>query len=94
MNNLVEKDKTTIYPFMVETYLNIKHGIDRSSYFKHNNQILLVLEKDCTIEDFKDLEWAKIDKIIKVKKLPMDKKHSAKVNVSELKRILIKKGEI
>lgn len=94
MNNLVEKDNTTIFPFMVETYLNIKYNIDRSSYFMYNNKTLLVLEENCHIDNFKDLEWAKIDKIIKVKKLPMDKKHSAKVNVSELKRILSKKGEI
>lgn len=94
MNNLVEKDKTIIYPFMVETYLNIKYGIDRSSYFKYNNQILLVLEEDCSVDNFKDLEWAKIDKVIKIKKLPMDKKHSAKVNVNELKKILDNKGVI
>lgn len=94
MNNLVEKDNETIYPFMVETYLNTKYGIDKSSYFKYKNQIILVLEESCSFNNIEELSWAKIDKIIKIKKIPMDKKHSAKVNTTELKRILDKKGVI
>ena len=77
--------------FNIEAALHAKLNIGKTAVFSNDNKIILVLEQKSKIseETIKAaIKFAKIDEIRYVKKIPVDKRHSSKVDYKELKRIL------
>ena len=77
--------------FNIEACLHAKLKIGKTAIFKFNEKLILVLEKSDlnTEEEIKNaVSFEKIDEIKYVKKIPVDKRHSTKVDYKELKRIL------
>lgn len=77
--------------FNIEAALHSKLKIGKTAIFENKNKIILVLEKSDMIseKDIKEaINFQKIDEIKYVKKIPVDKRHSTKVDYKELKRIL------
>lgn len=77
--------------FDIEASLHAQLKIGKTAIFKHHDKIILVLEKGDKIKEDKVREvvpFAKIDEIRYVKKIPVDKRHSTKVDYKELKKIL------
>ena len=63
----------------------------KTAVFKSNDKIILVLERDNSIpeeEIKKSILFQKIDEIKYVKKIPVDKRHSTKVDYKQLKKML------
>ena len=77
--------------FDIESALHAKFKMGKTAVFKSNNKIILVVERDNLIPE-KDLKQAitfdTIDEIKYVKKIPVDKRHSTKVDYKELKKML------
>ena len=77
--------------FNIEAALHANFKMGKTAVFKSNDKIILVLERDNIIseEDIKKaISFEKIDEIKYVKKIPVDKRHSSKVDYKELKKIL------
>ena len=77
--------------FNIEAALHAKFDIGKTAIFKYKEKIILVLERDNKIfpEEIKEaIQFEKIDEIKYVKKIPVDKRHSTKVDYKELQRIL------
>ena len=77
--------------FNIEAALHAKLKIRKTAIFESNNKIILVLEKDNFISEEeikKAINFANIDVVKYVKKIPVDKRHSTKVDYKELRRML------
>lgn len=80
----VMDERGTLYPFAVECAAQPW----RTAFVSHNGRRLLVVEPG-TPTDLKDrLRWAQIDEVRTVKRIPLDKRHNAKVDYPALRRIL------
>jgi acyl-CoA synthetase (AMP-forming)/AMP-acid ligase II len=77
--------------FNIEAALHASFKMGKTAVFKYNDKIILVLEENNKIkeEDIrKVISFENIDDIKYVKKIPVDKRHSTKVDYKELKRLL------
>ena len=77
--------------FNIEAALHANFRIGKTAVFKNNDKIILVLEKNDNINEEeikKAISFEKIDEIIYVKEIPVDKRHSTKVDYKELKKKL------
>lgn len=78
--------------FDIEAALHSKFSnIGKTAVFKNNGKIILVIERDCKVEIEqikKSIEFRTIDKIVYIKRIPVDKRHSTKVNYNELRKAL------
>lgn len=77
--------------FNIESALHAKFDIGKTAVFKHNDKIILVLEKNIKIneKEIKNaINFQRINEIKYVNKIPVDKRHSTKVDYNELKKIL------
>ncbi|HEX9745766.1 MAG TPA: AMP-binding protein [bacterium] len=83
-----------IYPFAVEVAAINVENVRRTALIEHNTNRILVVEpeekgKSLDVEKIRhDLEWAKLDGFRVVEKIPMDKRHNAKVDYPALKKYL------
>jgi len=75
----------TLSPFAVECVLDAHFGI-RGAVLIHNGKRTVVIDNDVNAAEA--LKPFGIEQIIKVKKLPMDKRHNAKIDYTELRKML------
>lgn len=80
----VEYKGEFIYPFAIEAAFYDKGY--KTALVKHNNKITLVSENNRPSEDL--LNAFNIENCIIVNLLPRDKRHNAKIDYAELKKIL------
>ena len=90
----IEDARGIVYPFQVEYAMNAVRGIRRVALVGHDRQRVLVLETSgCSI----NLETAAgvgclvehhIDRIITVRRIPMDKRHDSKIDYPALRRLI------
>ncbi len=81
-----------IYPFQVETMLDIHFGI-KSAFLEYKEEKVVVIEESANINKadiLSKLEFFGIKKVITINKIPRDKRHNAKVDVNRLKAKLDK----
>jgi len=84
----------TVYPFQVEYAVNSANGIRRAALIGHDNQRVLVLETagrefrmDCAAVA-RCIAEHNIDRIVTVRRIPLDKRHDAKIDYPGLRRQL------
>lgn len=76
--------------FNIEAALHAKFDLEKTAVFKNNEKIILVLKnKSVREEEIKNaITFERIDEIKYIDKIPVDKRHSTKVDYKELKKIL------
>ncbi len=77
--------------FNIESALHLLYNIGKTAVFKSNDKLILVLENRDLVseEELKNtLKFEKIDEIKYVKKIPVDRRHSTKVDYNELRKVL------
>ena len=77
--------------FHIEAVLHAKFAIGKTAVFENDSKLILVLEnhEKTPIEEIKKaIPFEKIDEIKYVSKIPVDKRHSTKVDYNELRKIL------
>lgn len=92
-NASIEDSYGSVYPFSVECVVNTVFGIDICALLGYKSQRVLVIEGDIKvdIQEIKNkLKWAKLDNIFIIKKIPVDKRHNAKIDYNLLKEVLDK----
>ena len=89
VNQAIHDENGTLYPFCVECILDAFFGI-RGAILLYNKERIIVIEKgsaDC--EDvLQKLQTQHITRVVEVKKIPMDKRHGAKVDYTQLYKLL------
>jgi len=89
----IEDNKGVLYPFAVECAAMQCEGVVRSALVSFEGQRLLLLQMKgvahAGISALHNLfEWAELDEVQIVKKIPVDQRHNAKVNYPELLDLL------
>lgn len=84
----------TVYPFAVESAARALPGVRRAAFAQHRGQRVLVVEAQAgasagTLRHA--LAWAKLEAVLFVKKIPLDRRHNAKVDYPALNALLRKK---
>src|SRR5215207_5453746 len=91
---VIEDGHGLVYPFAVECVAREVLGVRRSAMIGRNGRRLLVVERtraDAAIDSssaFGALAWAKIDEVVIVPKLPMDRRHNSKIDYGALNALL------
>jgi acyl-CoA synthetase (AMP-forming)/AMP-acid ligase II len=90
----LDDDRGTLYPFAVESAASTHPGIRRSALVMHAGRRVLVVELDATCSDSgfaglrRALAWAALDDICILGRIPVDRRHNAKVDYPALYRAL------
>ena len=90
----IEDERGVLYPFAAECALHQTVGVRRAAVVAHQGQRVAVVEgrsgeplPDC--QAIKGaLNWAGIDTVSRLPKIPVDKRHNAKIDYPALRRLL------
>lgn len=88
----VEDHRGLLYPFAVECVAMSFPFIRRSAFVLLESRRVLVIESSGSEEDHSQLsaalKWAGVEEVRKLKHLPVDARHNAKINYPRLKQLL------
>jgi acyl-CoA synthetase (AMP-forming)/AMP-acid ligase II len=82
-----------LYPFAVECAASDVAGVRRSAFVLHRSRRILVVEPEDNAVPPRDalmtrLVWARLADVLAVRRIPVDRRHSAKVDYPALRRML------
>jgi acyl-CoA synthetase (AMP-forming)/AMP-acid ligase II len=82
-----------LYPFAVECAASDTAGVRRSAFVLHRDQRMLVVEMAGNRASPRDalmsrLAWARLADVLAVRRIPVDRRHNAKVDYPALRRML------
>jgi olefin beta-lactone synthetase len=89
----VSDDMGELYPFAVEAAASDVPGVARSAFVRHRGRRLLVVERDGNLplprqQLLSRLTWAHLADVLTVDRIPVDKRHNAKVDYPALRKLL------
>jgi acyl-CoA synthetase (AMP-forming)/AMP-acid ligase II len=87
----IEDSRGELYPFAVECAAQEEPAVRRAALVAVGGRRVLAIEQENQpqLADLKyKLGWAQLDEVRRVKKIPMDKRHNAKVDYPELRRMM------
>lgn len=87
----IEDSRGELYPFAVECAAQEHPAVRRAALIASGGQRILAVESsgDLEIAELqKSLAWAQLDSIRILKRIPVDKRHNAKVDYPELRRLI------
>ncbi|MCY4170855.1 MAG: AMP-binding protein [Bacteroidetes bacterium] len=88
---IIQDEHGVAYPFAVECAASQLHFIKRSALASLHGERLLAIQlkshapADVDQQIFTTLSWAHIDRIIRVRRIPVDRRHNAKIDYTSLK---------
>lgn len=85
-----------LYPFAVECAASEVRGVTRAAFIAHRDQRLLAVElrgrsADALADLGRRIKWAQIDEIVVLDRIPVDRRHNAKIDYAELMLVLDKR---
>ncbi|HLF81334.1 MAG TPA: AMP-binding protein [Anaerolineales bacterium] len=92
----IQDTRGTLYPFTVECVAHQHPGISRAAVVSHNSRRILAVECDphTTDPDLASIKaalaWVPIDEIQVHKRIPMDKRHNAKIDYPALRALVMR----
>jgi acyl-CoA synthetase (AMP-forming)/AMP-acid ligase II len=90
----IQDEHGVLYPFTVECAAQQIPGVRRAAAVTHKGRRLLALELDdrsslnVATAVHRALQWAQINSVKILPKIPLDKRHNSKVNYPELRKLL------
>ena len=95
---VIRDERGTIYPFAAECAASQLRWIERSALVGRNGERLLAVQSgqpepaDAGQRVQKVLSWAQLDRIVPVPRIPVDRRHNAKIDYPALKKELERHG--
>lgn len=88
----------TVYPFAVECAASDVAGVRRSAFVQHRGSRILVVELEGDAAATREtlttrLAWARLADVLIVPRIPVDRRHNAKVDYAELTDMLAKRKQ-
>lgn len=90
-NAKIEDERGVLYPFAVECAAQQHHDVVRAALCQRDHRRILAVQAkrpSVTKELSERLKWAELDEIILVARIPLDRRHNAKVDYPTLDRML------
>lgn len=90
----IDDDHGTLYPFSVECAVHDRPGLRRTAPVSFEHSRVLVVEPHDSAADIDtaslhaSLAWAKIDSVQMCRRIPVDKRHNAKIDYSALHKLM------
>jgi acyl-CoA synthetase (AMP-forming)/AMP-acid ligase II len=90
----IDDEAGTLYPFTVECAIHRHPQVKRAAMVSHEGKRLLVLELYGRTDPVwldtvkRELSWAHLDEIRILRRIPVDKRHNAKIDYAALSRLL------
>ncbi len=88
----VRFEKSWVYPFSIETAASMDERVKWSAFLEKDGRRLLAVELASGVNDFDERRLCipknTVEKIVIVKRIPLDKRHNAKIDYPALKRLL------
>lgn len=94
---VVRDAQNDLYPLAVEGAARKLPGVRQCAFIAHAGQRMLVVDpKEPPPPDWADrlcreLNWARIDQVLPVKRLPLDRRHNAKIDYPALRRLVARR---
>jgi acyl-CoA synthetase (AMP-forming)/AMP-acid ligase II len=91
---VIDDARGIVYPFAVECVAREVLGVRRSAMIARKGRRVLVVERtesDAPLDSsaaLAALAWAKVDELVVVAKLPMDRRHNSKIDYAALGKLL------
>jgi acyl-CoA synthetase (AMP-forming)/AMP-acid ligase II len=88
---IVEDDRGVLYPFCVECAVRQVPGVRHAALISVSARRILAIEGDqgvSTEDVLRHLAWAQLDEVRRVRAIPMDERHNAKVDYVALRRMM------
>ena len=82
------------YPLAVDAALSDNAALSRATLIRHRDSVLLVVElrgpsdEEILATIGRDMEWAGADQLVVIRRFPMDRRHNAKIDYPQLRRML------
>lgn len=92
----IDDSRGVLYPFAVECAVSEIESVRRSALLRVNNERVLAVEADDAVNDqtiAAAVEWARIDRIERVGRIPVDRRHNAKVDYPALRAMMSRANE-
>ena len=95
---VIRDERGTIYPFSVECAASQLPWIERSALTSRSGERLLVVQPgpeappDAARRGEEALSWAQLDRIVRLPRIPVDRRHNAKVDYPALMKELERHG--
>ena len=89
----IEDERGTVFPFSVECAAMQNTGVERAALLAQEQQRCLIVQpkRGTTVDTAtlqRDLSWAKLDRILLVNGIPLDRRHNAKIDYPALRKML------
>lgn len=90
----IRDDRGVLHPFAAECAASVHPGIRRSAAFAHRGRRVLAVEPLADSEQVDldtlqaSLAWAHFDRMTLVDRIPVDSRHNAKVDYTQLRRVV------
>jgi len=87
----IQDERGTLYPFQVECAAYRDRGVRRAALVDHQGERVLVVQprNGANLSSLKaSLAWADIRRVKLVRRIPLDKRHNAKIDYGALRKIL------
>ena len=90
---VIVDERGVVYPFAVECVAREVLGLRRSAMIAHRGRRVLVIEPNSSHSIDRSaaldaLAWARIDDIVTVPRLPMDRRHNSKIDYGALRQLV------
>ena len=95
---VIRDERGTIYPFAAECAASQLAWIERSALARHDGERLLAVQlgarapADAERRVKEMLCWAQLDRVVRLARIPVDRRHNAKVDYPALKKALERHG--
>ncbi len=95
---VIRDERGTIYPFAAECAASQLAWIERSALARHSGERLLAVQlgegapADAERRVKEILCWAQLDRVVRLARIPVDRRHNAKVDYPALKKALERHG--
>ena len=87
----IRDERGTLYPFQVECAAYRDRGVRRAALVEHQGERVLIVQprNGVNLSNLKtSLAWADIRRVKFVRRIPLDKRHNAKIDYGALRKIL------
>lgn len=94
----IEDERGVLYPFAVEAVVQQEPGVKHCAFLAHQGQRVLAVEMNdlAPTTDLSSLQerlaWAQLDLIRVLRRMPLDRRHNAKIDYTALRRLLDQRG--
>ena len=90
---VISDSRGTVYPFAVECAVSRFSWVRRSALVSRNSARLLAVELESAPGDWKaqlrgNLQWIDLDRLVRFERLPVDRRHNAKIDYVRLARMI------